>query len=139
MIKDQNDTSGDSFNWITDLLAIGNYKAEYSSFDCVLTLVAKTDHMGSNQNQKVIELIDGYGNDTSLFCLAVDYVNNAIQSNKKILIQCHAGRSRSVGVAIRHLMESNDISYSDAIKSIAQKREIYVTKGIQELVYKCRN
>lgn len=51
-----------------------------------------------------------------------------------MLVHCHAGRSRSVAVVARYLIESQGMTQQAALVLIMQKREIYLSDGIEELL-----
>jgi protein-tyrosine phosphatase len=82
------------------------------------------------------QLIDGAGNDPRVFRYAVDDVCRMIESQPPVLVQCHAGRSRSAVAVAAYLMRAHDIEPEDAIALVAAKREINITQGLIDLLYK---
>lgn len=52
------------------------------------------------------------------------FINQAVDSNKNILVHCMAGVSRSVSVVAYYLMKKKALSYEDALNIIKQKRKI---------------
>lgn len=61
---------------------------------------------------------------------ALKYIN--YNQNKNILIQCKAGRSRSVTVLIAYLILYKKYSYKDALNLIKEKRNIKINKGFEK-------
>lgn len=53
------------------------------------------------------DLKDGPGNDPAIFQRAVQSVGRFATCHPKLLVQCHAGRSRSVVAVAAHLMLVN--------------------------------
>lgn len=86
---------------------------------------------------KIIEAIpldDGPGNDLRLFERAVDALATLRCNAGPVLVQCHAGRSRSAVVVAGHFMKTLGIDADDALARIAVKREIAVTAGLERLL-----
>ena len=52
------------------------------------------------------------------------FINNAVESDSKILIHCIAGISRSVSIVIYYLMKKHHMNFDDAFKMIKNKRKI---------------
>ena len=57
-----------------------------------------------------------------------------MNAGARILVHCHAGRSRSVVVVARFLMQSRGLAAQAALDLIAARREIYLSPGIEELL-----
>lgn len=132
-------------NWITDNIAIGNYldaqdavlhRAE--GIRSVLCLDGKLRGIAPETMElaalAVFDFKDGPGNDPGVFKRAVETVSRLSKSHPKLLVQCHAGRSRSVITVAAHLMRSHKWSASQAISFIGGKREIAITPGIERLL-----
>lgn len=125
-------------DWITNHIAIGNFldaKEHSTEFDAMLCL--KQNCCDSSQTLSdvfCLPLIDGPGNRPSDIIAAVQYLADCVNSGEKVLVHCHAGRSRSVAVVARYLMHSRGITKFAAISFIAEKREICMSIGIDEIL-----
>ena len=51
-----------------------------------------------------------------------------------LLVQCHAGRSRSVIVVAAHLMRTERLRPEEALERVAARREVAITPGIERLL-----
>ena len=126
-------------DWITENIAIGNYidakNALPEEVDAILCLI---DNCCSEDNDKfdivVIPLVDAAGNDNRVFKDCIDFIDDVVSSNEKILVHCHAGRSRSVCMVARYFMIKHGMTSHQALAKIETKREIYLSPGIEELL-----
>lgn len=66
--------------------------------------------------------IDGSGNDARLFEQAVKTVGQYAMQSPKLLVHCHAGKSRSVMVVASHLVRQNGWDLRHALEFIRAKR-----------------
>jgi len=64
----------------------------------------------------------------------VDFIHDVVSNNEKILVHCHAGRSRSVCIVARYLMLKKNLTRKQALGKIEEKREIYLSPGIEEIL-----
>ena len=80
------------------------------------------------------DLKDGPGNDPEIFRRAVESVGYLTRRHPKLLVQCHAGRSRSVVVVAAYLMQVRGWSAEQGLAFVASKREIALTSGIELLL-----
>ena len=88
-------------------------------------VVAESDYpsnLGVRQI-RVRELVDGPGNTPDEFVKAVAILSTLVQEAPPVLVQCHAGQSRSVAVVAGYLMKHEGMSEDSALVSIAEKRE----------------
>jgi len=112
-------------DWITESIAIGNYldaqdeelrrSQGIRSMICLngrLTGV-KASELGLDALQNY-SFHDGPGNDPAIFQRAVEAVGWFAKSYPKLLVQCHAGRSRSVVLVTAHLMLAEGWSADEA-------------------------
>ena len=123
-------------NWITENIALGNFldaQNPPAEIDSILCL--KPDCCQGRKDIDVlhIPLVDGSGNNPVLFKKAVDFIRQRVFAGKRILVHCHAGKSRSVCIVARYLMEEEGLSRDDALAKISSKREIHLTNGIEEI------
>jgi protein-tyrosine phosphatase len=132
-------------DWITDTIAIGNYLdaqdmevRRSSGIRSMICLNGKLrDVRPETMELKALDnydLKDGPGNNPEIFQRAVESVGRFARRYPKLLVQCHAGRSRSVIVVAAHLMRTNGWSATEAISFVASKREIALTAGIEGLL-----
>lgn len=78
-------------------LFIGNWhEARSAQGFYIVTVAGDSPFVG----QEHFCLIDGPGNDTEVFRQAVNAVHVACQQNKKVLVHCIGGRSRSAAVIV---------------------------------------
>lgn len=132
-------------DWITDTIAIGNY------LDAEVGELHRTNSIRSmiclNGQQRGVlpaaldldalenyDLKDGPGNDPAIFQRAVLSVGRFAARHPKLLVQCHAGRSRSVVVVAAHLMLVHGWKAKQALAFVASKRESAVTAGLERLL-----
>ena len=132
-------------NWITEAIAIGTYLEAQDSallrregIGSVLsldrTLQGKDPTELSLKAIEAVPLEDGPGNDPRLFRQAVDALADLVKNRGPVLVQCHAGRSRSVVVVAGFLMQSLGIEADEALARVAARREVAVTAGLERLL-----
>jgi protein-tyrosine phosphatase len=132
-------------DWITDSIAIGNYLdaqdadlLRSNSIRGVLSLDRTLQNTApASLGLSAIEAIpldDGPGNDQRLFDRAVSALIGLCKDHAPVLVQCHAGRSRSVVVVAGYLMKTRGIDSDEAFTLIAAKRESKVTAGLEQLL-----
>jgi protein-tyrosine phosphatase len=132
-------------DWITDNIAIGNYldaldrdlirrQRIVSALSLDGTLRAKTAHESGLSRVEVVLLDDGPGNDPRLFQLAVAHLVDLVNDAPPVLVQCHAGRSRSAIVVAGYFVKTLGLEPTDALKLVGDKREIAVTAGLESLL-----
>lgn len=126
-------------DWITDNIAIGNFvdarEVKKGEVDAILCLI---DDCCSEDNEDfdvvAIPLVDSAGNDPRSLKDAMDYIDDVVRSGERILVHCHAGRSRSVCIVARYFMITEGITSHQALARIEAKREIYLSPGIEEIL-----
>jgi protein-tyrosine phosphatase len=132
-------------DWITDSIAIGNYldaeDAEGRLANGIRSMICLNGKLREVRPESLqldaldnYDLQDGPGNDLDVFRRAVENVRSSTKRHPKLLVQCHAGRSRSVVVVAAHLMLTNGWTAQDALAFVASKREIALTDGIESLL-----
>jgi protein-tyrosine phosphatase len=134
-------------DWITDTIAIGNYleaqDAELlgqASVRSVLSLDGsltqqRADELGLERVVTTV-LVDGPGNDLRVFRGAIESLTFLAGTKPPVLVQCHAGRSRSVAVVAGYLIVAQEMAPEQAIEQITAKRECSLAPGLEELLYK---
>jgi protein-tyrosine phosphatase len=83
----------------------------------------------------VRDLIDGEGNDETIFKQKVDKVDEFIKSGKKVCICCVGGQSRSNAVALAYLIKSG-MSFEEAYKLIRKNPVSMIDMALMDLVWK---
>jgi protein-tyrosine phosphatase len=132
-------------DWITDEIAVGNYLEaldiellQRDRFASALsldgTLYGKDPADCGLRRIEVVRLEDAPGNDFRLFKLAVDNLVELVRDAPPVLVQCHAGRSRSAVVVAGYLVTARGIDPEEALRFVAGKREIAVTLGLEQLL-----
>ena len=127
-------------DWITENIAIGNYLDAAKAHDKgISSILCLRENCCSEDNELVdvlaIPLLDGPGNQLRNIKDALDYIDEIVKANENILVHCHAGRSRSVCIVARYLMESRALTSHQALSLIESIREIYLSNGIEEILY----
>lgn len=134
-------------DWITDEIAIGNYLEAQDAallsqhaFRSVVSLdgslTAKHATEFGLAEVAAYRLIDGAGNDLRVFRYAVEDLRRLVRLQPPVLVQCHAGRSRSAVVVAAYLMHARKLDPEAAIAAVAAKREINVTPALVELLHR---
>ena len=132
-------------NWITDNIAIGNYldaqDLELHKAEAIRSLVCLDGKLRGTEPQvlhldalQAFDLKDGPGNNPDLFKRAVETIGRFARLHPKLLVQCHAGRSRSVIAVAAHLIHTQEFTTNQALTLIKSKREIALTPGIEKLL-----
>jgi len=132
-------------DWITDTIAIGNYidaeDGELRSTNGIRSMICLNGRLRGVRPEALnldalenYDLKDGPGNDLSIFQRAVQSVGRFASHHPKLLVQCHAGRSRSVVVVAAHLMLVHGWNDQEALAFVTSKRESALTAGIEKLL-----
>jgi len=124
-------------DWITPQIAIGNFldaQQVSSEVDAILCLKERCCDMGRTDVDVLsIPLIDGGGNDKRKIADAIAYIQDVAAAGERILVHCHAGRSRSVAVVVRYLMETQGLTSDKALAIVKAARDVYLSPGIEEI------
>jgi protein-tyrosine phosphatase len=119
---------------ITDNIALGNRFASYNDFDIIVNINFPMNNAKLNEitvikkNNKIIYNIGLYDTENSDIILVFDtmipilvkYVNE----NKKILIHCWAGMSRSATLVIVLIAILYNLTYDESYNFVKSKRDI---------------
>ncbi len=133
-------------DWITDQLAIANYLEaqdgvllKQQAIRSVLSLDGTLQRENAPQlglaEIASYRLIDGAGNDRRVFGLVVADLCRLAKTQPPVMVQCHAGRSRSAIVVAAYLMKSLQVGPEEAIALVAAKREINITPELVRLLH----
>jgi protein-tyrosine phosphatase len=134
-------------DWITETVAIGNYLEAQDTdllrregFRAALSLdgTLSPDHASGLGLAEVVavRLVDGAGNPVAAFRHAVETLVRLAVASPPVLVQCHAGRSRSAVVVAGYLARTLDLDPDDALDRVAHRRPINVTPALAELLYR---
>lgn len=63
---------------------------------------------------------------------ALEFINHAITNDKKVLVHCIEGKSRSGSMIVAYFMSSKGMSYNEAVQEITFKRRIEPNEGFVE-------
>lgn len=58
------------------------------------------------------------------FPTVFEFINNALESDGRVLVHCFAGKSRSASFVIAYLMQYEKMNYMDAFKHVQSHREV---------------
>lgn len=123
-------------DWITNKIAIGNFRdAEDLPAEITAVLCLKDGCFCSNRTDVdalQVPLVDGAGNRPKDIAEAVEFIRDMIVGGGRILVHCHAGRSRSVVIVARHLMAESGMTAQEALTFISVRREICVSEGLRD-------
>jgi protein-tyrosine phosphatase len=133
-------------DWISGEVAIGSYLEaqdaallEEHAFRSVVsldgTLTARHAVELGLAEVAAYRLIDGAGNDPRVFRYAVDDLRRLARLHPPVLVQCHAGRSRSAVVVAAYLMLALGLGPEAAIAAVAARRQINVTPALMDLLH----
>lgn len=133
-------------NWITDHIAIGNYlnandagllqQQGIASILCLDgCLKGRPPESLGVRAIRVMPLHDGAGNAPDRFLQIVQALARLVATHPPVLVQCHAGRSRSVVVVAGYLMTLRGLQPDEALRWVAAKREAEVTAGLEALLW----
>jgi len=133
-------------NWINDLIAVGNYlDAQDSGLlvrEGIVSILSLDGSLAGREASAlgvrriaVMKLHDGPGNDPATFVRAVDTLSRLVVQAPPVLVQCHAGRSRSPMVVAGHLMKTLGLTPDEALQQVAARRELAITPGMDGLLW----
>lgn len=112
---------------ITNRLFIGSMRSIESdsllfhNFDAIINVSSEIEIVETIKNFIQINIDDS---NTTFICDYFDKVNSFIDANKKVLIHCAAGISRSASFVIAYLVRMHKFCLVEAIKYIKCKRAI---------------
>lgn len=86
-----------------------------------------------------LDLRDGPGNDPTRFDLAVKRVGEYSRRHPKLLVHCHAGKSRSVMVVAAHLVQAHGWDLPQALEFIRVRRPEIVDPQTLLMVWDVNN
>lgn len=126
-------------DWVSDQIAIGSFVDALvvvpGEVDAILCLKENCcNETDARFDICCISLTDGIGNDPHLVERAVDFINATISSGRRVLVHCHAGRSRSVCIIARYLAIQEHYSPEQAIARIRRVRDVALSPGITDIL-----
>ncbi len=125
-------------DWITDNIAIGNFqdaRKGYAAVDAILCLKEDCICKGREDVDAFrVPLIDGPGNTRKSIEEAIDVIAGVVSSGEKILVHCHAGRSRSVCIVAAYFVRHHNMTVKEALDFVGGKRWYSLSIGIEEVL-----
>ncbi len=125
-------------DWITPHIAIGNYLDARGGPPEITAILCLKPGCPCEERDDIpvlaIPLVDGPGNPALSVEDAVDFIADMVEDGERLLVHCHAGRSRSVAIVARHLMLAGNLTASEALAAISARREIWLTPGIESIL-----
>jgi len=132
-------------DWITDQIAIGNYldaqdiellchSKIMSALSLDGTLYGRVPAECGLQRIECVMLEDAPGNDPRLYRRSIEHLAHLVNGAPPVLVQCHAGRSRSAVVVAGYLIKHCDMTADEALTLLAAKRQIAITAGVERLL-----
>ena len=121
---------------ITQYIYIGNFQDARGPLEGFESVLCLADECEDREDVALfhIPLIDGAGNNPDRVAEALAVITDSVKAQQKILVHCHAGRSRSVTVVARWMMKNEGISATEAILRIKARRHIYMNPGIEDIL-----
>ena len=125
-------------DWVSEQIAIGGFVDALAvtpgQVDAVLCLKERCcDESNKSLDVFCVPLKDGPGNRLDLVMLAVEFIDSTVKSGHRILVHCHAGRSRSVCIVAKYLCLYKFQSPDQAIARIGRVRDINLTPGLTDI------
>ena len=125
-------------DWITKHIAIGNFldaRKSKTQVDAMLCLLDSCCNPADRHvDVECIPMVDGAGNEDHKIREALSFINDIVSAGDRILVHCHAGRSRSVVIVAKYLMKYRRHTRSDALLKISEAREIYLSPGVEDIL-----
>ena len=129
---------------ITDQIFIGNYRVardkallsdlRIRSIFCLDGSLTGIDKASLGVEKiEVMNLKDGPGNSSRLFKTGVELLLKLAEEHSPVLVQCHAGRSRSAAIVTGYLMKRG-LPADEALRLIAEKRSISISPALLDLL-----
>lgn len=109
---------------IIDNLYIGDYQNAKDFQNSDIYIITCASEINDIKNYHKIWLFDGKNNKNFINDITevIKIINNLIIENKKILIHCSAGMSRSPTIVLYYLMKYKKMKFDDAYMLLKQKR-----------------
>ena len=123
--------------WIRDEFAIGDAddarEIDNKIFNATLNVAVDLDIKDNFKWRYKVGLVDGQGNHPLTFAAAVLLLESLVLQEKRILVHCQAGTSRSVMVSAAWVNMKGLASLDEALKMIMPLRKVDIYR--QELYY----
>jgi hypothetical protein len=125
--------------WIIPQIAIGHVHDAVHldpAVDAVVCLKpgCRCGEVGHGRPVYPVPMIDGRGNRPDDIAEAIDLIADVVDAcGEKVLVHCHAGRSRSVAIVAAILVQHRGLTPVAAVALVASKRDIYLSPGIEEI------
>lgn len=114
--------------WITNNIAIGNSSdartADKNIFNYVLNVAIDLDIADDFRWRHKIGLLDGPGNHPAIFRAIIELLVALTTENKRVLVHCHEGKSRSVMVVSTYVSILKQEPLENVLKTVMQARGV---------------
>lgn len=116
--------------YILDNVAIGNSQdsknVKNEQFDSVLNVAIDLDIKDEFKWRHKVGLLDGPGNHPDMMVAAVLALHALVNSGKRVLVHCHAGKSRSVMITSLYVSIAKNIDFDTVLKQVMAHRGVDV-------------
>lgn len=116
--------------YILDNVAIGNSQDSNSvkngQFDAILNVAIDLDIKDEFKWRHKIGLLDGPGNHPDMMIAAVLVLHALVNSGKRVLVHCHAGKSRSVMITSLYVSIAKNLDFDTVLKQVMAQRGVDV-------------
>lgn len=131
--------------FVTDRIGITNFVLAFDhaalsavgiSSEAILCLDTKASDRYPRDARTVINLVDGE-NPQDLFQRAVDILAALLKRHERVLVHCHAGKSRSVAIVAAYLVRYGGVEHEEALHTVLSKRTCAnVMPGLLKNIFK---
>jgi len=109
---------------ITNITSSNNpevLRAEGFTPESILCLSPESQKRFGSDGREMVALVDGANDDTT-FARAVNTLQRMLEMHPRVLVHCHAGRSRSVAVVAAYMTHHTGISPEAALAYCISRR-----------------
>lgn len=116
--------------YILDNVAVGNSQdsigAKNEQFDAILNVAIDLDIKDEFKWRHKVGLLDGPGNHPDTMIAAVLMLHSLVNSKKRVLVHCHAGKSRSVMITSLYVSIAKNSNFDEVLQKVMKNRGVDV-------------